>query len=710
MKRKFLALFIVLVLLSTYTLSWADVTLETKKLDLAVHPEVDGESLVLSDGATIYLTGINNTVPYLVKYDKSLKEIWRLKLSSVPSHADIYGGYLYAISHQSIFKVSLDGKLVWEKKIPQDQGNISPGYMIVAGNQLFASGFDFSNTAKSNVFTLLCDTDGKKISVKKFDSKSSGYTHGYYFEGAFYFDQGEDHFVSTSDNVTFEKLTENEFFARYNISSRFLNSWFSQFNPINNGLFTLNAVSIDSKEVIYSKMRLNNVVVLSDHSLFGIGLDSKYTPIGFLRTQPLAFLEQEMKQDVETPVIVTAADVLKVVDHATLRSQLKAIMDDYNSKFESKAESRDNIALYLETVIAKLTSIKVANQQLVSPADFTSELLEMDALSTTIDDILNNSSIATMREIRGFVTLKLTEPEASITLSKALADLPVAGLIIDAPEMNVRLDANHLAALKAGDLTISFGLKDGKVSFEVSRPLDTAVVVILPKLSGNADGQTIFDANGKNLGGKYNDLTGMLETRVKGNLSLYVGKNTMSFKDISWQSEQIKEAISVLSTKGIMGGTSETTFAPDALINRAEIAAMLLKITCTLENEGKTEFTDVKASDWFYNIAYSAKKNGIMGGTRSDLFSPKRLISKEELYAILMNRLKNDLGYGTWVNPSPYSYMDLSSISPWAESAIELAMDEAILVNYRDGFIDPKSNLTRGEAAEIIYAFYKKFW
>jgi hypothetical protein len=129
-----------------------------------------------------------------------------------------------------------------------------------------------------------------------------------------------------------------------------------------------------------------------------------------------------------------------------------------------------------------------------------------------------------------------------------------------------------------------------------------------------------------------------------------------------------------------------------------------------MENQGKAEFIDVKATDWFFNIAYSAKKNGIMGGTGSGMFSPKRLINKEELYTILANRLKSDLGYGAWVNPSPYSYMDLSSISPWAESTIELAMDEAILVNYRDGFIDPKSNLTRGEAAEIIYAFYKKYW
>ena len=646
-------------------------------------------------------------MPYLVKYDKALKEIWRLKLSSVPSHADIYGGYLYAISEQSLFKISLVGKLIWDKKLPQDQGKLSPGYMIVAENQLFVSGFVNLNTAKSNIFTLLCDTDGKKISVKRFEIQSSGYTHGYYFEGAFYFDQGEEHFMSTSDNVTFEKLTENEFFVRYNISSRFRDSWFSQFDPSNNGLFTVNTSSFDYGLEIYSKLRFNNVAVLSDYSLFGIGLDSMYKPIGFLRSQPLDFLAAELKQEVETPVVLTAADVSKVVDQATLRTELKAIMEDYNSKFESIATSRDNIALYLETVVAKLTSIKVANQQLVSPADFTSEIMEMDALGTTFTDVLNDSSIATMRPIRGFATLKLTEPEASITLSKALADLPVAGLIIDAPEMNVRLDAKHLAALKDGDLTLRFGTKDGKVTLNFSRPLDTAVVVMLPKLTGNADGQTIFDASGKNLGGKYNGLTGMLETRVRGNVSLYTGKNTTAFKDISWQSERIKDAIAVLSTKGIMGGTSETTFAPDALINRAEIAAILLKI---MENEGKAEFTDVKATDWFFNIAYSAKKNGIMGGTGSGMFSPKRLINKEELYTILANRLKSDLGYGAWVNPSPYSYMDLSSISSWAESAIELAMDEAILVNYRDGFIDPKSNLTRGEAAEIIYAFYKKYW
>jgi len=100
-----------------------------------------------------------------------------------------------------------------------------------------------------------------------------------------------------------------------------------------------------------------------------------------------------------------------------------------------------------------------------------------------------------------------------------------------------------------------------------------------------------------------------------------------------------------------------------------------------------------------------------MKGTNTTDFSPKVLINKEQLLTILSLKLQEDMGY---VNNSTFSsfdyFADTNLVSSWAQPHFAFAIQEGFLVNFRYRNLDPKSNLTRGETAQLIYAFYKKFW
>jgi S-layer homology domain. len=97
---------------------------------------------------------------------------------------------------------------------------------------------------------------------------------------------------------------------------------------------------------------------------------------------------------------------------------------------------------------------------------------------------------------------------------------------------------------------------------------------------------------------------------------------------------------------GAVNGTSTTTYAPDALLNREQAATMLTrvfkKITLagwTLATDGNfsLDYTkpaafadDADISAWAKDSVYFMAANGIINGVGSNKFAPKNVTSADE--------------------------------------------------------------------------------
>lgn len=161
-------------------------------------------------------------------------------------------------------------------------------------------------------------------------------------------------------------------------------------------------------------------------------------------------------------------------------------------------------------------------------------------------------------------------------------------------------------------------------------------------------------------------------------------------------------AVEFLATRGIMVGTSETTFSPKSSMTRAMVVATLYRISAD-KNFTKVEkpFTDVKSSDWFYEAVLWAKENGIVAGYEEGDFRPNKNVSRQEFAVIIMKFLK-DHGINMPM-VEEFKYSDEKDIPAWSKEAVELMNKIGLIDGQDDKNYKPYSEYTRGELAETLY-------
>jgi hypothetical protein len=161
------------------------------------------------------------------------------------------------------------------------------------------------------------------------------------------------------------------------------------------------------------------------------------------------------------------------------------------------------------------------------------------------------------------------------------------------------------------------------------------------------------------------------------------------------------DAISSLSSEGIVSGYPDGTFKPNAAITRAEFAAMLVQ-ALGLNTSGTTgTFTDVTADSWYYGTVNSAVYAGLVSGMGYNLFSPETLITREQMAVMVAKALGDNAPAtdGTELN----AFGDSSSVSSWAVTSMEEAVKAGIVSGMTADRLAPLAHATRAQAAAMLY-------
>ncbi len=114
----------------------------------------------------------------------------------------------------------------------------------------------------------------------------------------------------------------------------------------------------------------------------------------------------------------------------------------------------------------------------------------------------------------------------------------------------------------------------------------------------------------------------------------------MTFKDVNESTDEGK-SIYKLVDAGVINGNGDGTFTPQNGITRAEFCKMI-NLVYNYTEKDQVLFTDVKASDWYYEQVLIAKKAGYIKGYEDGTFRGDNNITRQEFCTIItrINNLK----------------------------------------------------------------------
>ena len=441
----------------------------------------------------------------------------------------------------------------------------------------------------------------------------------------------------------------------------------------------------------------------------------------------------------------------KVTDPNTAASAVRDMTGGMTQAQKDSATGADLATLYAETAVAKAASKSFIDSDILINAVTIADLeAEAAQAVTAVDTALVNGGITTARYLSSTVTLTTSSTnEISIhidpdiltsNVDKIRVEGPSYALTFNVPELKDDLTGTLTfkaepvnasgTALAGGNTTVPLAAtllvnrtantesvylaNIGTNAVKVTLPgggTNNPVTVSLPKdNSKNTTYQTVVNATGTATSSKFNPATTNIDGKVNSSGTYTVATNEVNFTDITNKSVEMQKAIKYLASKGIISGTGGTNYSPDASISRAEIAALLVRALGKLNSSATNSFTDVKSSDWYYTAAGSSQKAGYISGFEDNTFRGTNPINKEQIVAVSARVLISDMKYKTPSNTASYLSKYSDTVASWAQPQVALATKENLVVYRTDGTFSGAKNMTRGDAAIIIYRLFQKIW
>ncbi len=303
----------------------------------------------------------------------------------------------------------------------------------------------------------------------------------------------------------------------------------------------------------------------------------------------------------------------------------------------------------------------------------------------------------------GFLADSALSGATSISLEVAeIADYPVpAGMATAGKVFEFSLLVN-----KDGQQTrvTSFA-----VPLQISIPVDDLNLSVaemeklgLYRLSGN---QWTY------IGGTINTQTKELNVTLGGFSQYRIMAYNKTFTDVP-STHWARRTIELLTARHLVAGMTETTFAPEVSLTRAQTATLLVRALNLKDNGTNVSYSDVKQGDWYYGTVRIAAQAGLVAGYTDGTFKPNQIVSRQE-FALMVVRAARAAGQDVTltseeVNQIFEAYGDSGSVSTWARADMGAAIKMGIIGGFPDNTIKPAGVSTRAQGAAMLERLLRK--
>ena len=238
---------------------------------------------------------------------------------------------------------------------------------------------------------------------------------------------------------------------------------------------------------------------------------------------------------------------------------------------------------------------------------------------------------------------------------------------------------------------------NGKVTMDKSsaKKGDTVTITVAPDAGYELGKLTVTDAKGNTIATTKKDDNKYTFTMPDGKVTVTPtftkiaeekpsASNYVDVASFAWYADAVK----YVADKGLMSGTGDKKFSPNASTTRGMLMTVLARYAGK-DTAGSTPWYKA-GMDW-------AKENGVSDGTE-----PTANITREQLVTMLYRYAGSQAASGSLDN-----FSDSASVSGYAVNAMKWAVANGI-VNGSNGKLNPKNNATRAEVAAILMRFCEK--
>lgn len=166
-----------------------------------------------------------------------------------------------------------------------------------------------------------------------------------------------------------------------------------------------------------------------------------------------------------------------------------------------------------------------------------------------------------------------------------------------------------------------------------------------------------------------------------------------------------KNDIDFVMNKGLLVGTSPTTFGPNTGMTRGMFVTVLGRLAEADVDAYKTSsFTDVKSDAYYMSSVEWAKEKGIVNGMGEGLFAPEQTITREQMAAIILN-------YAEFIDfklpkvNAEKTFADNDKISSYAKDSVSQVQMAGVIGGKNGNVFDPQGTATRAEFSSVLRRF-----
>ena len=182
------------------------------------------------------------------------------------------------------------------------------------------------------------------------------------------------------------------------------------------------------------------------------------------------------------------------------------------------------------------------------------------------------------------------------------------------------------------------------------------------------------------------------------------------FSDVAGPNDWSHEGIDYCVRRSLMVGTGAGTFSPGMNCSRAQIVQILYNLSGDKTDYSRyyLPFTDVAPGAWYYDAVAWAYFNNVVSGTSATTFAPNDVITREQMAVILYGYTAEFAPEFTGNAASLNTFPDAGSVANWAYAAMSWAVGNGLISGMGSGgvsYLAPQGSATRAQASAIIMRY-----